>query len=57
VASPVEAPKKAGGSMLQRLPRLSTSVWLIIILCLFLIAMIPMALGYLGQSSKRCACS
>jgi hypothetical protein len=53
VASPVEAPKKAGGSMLQRLPRLSTSVWLILILCLFLIAMLPMAMDYMGQASKQ----
>ena len=53
MASPVEAPKKASNSILQRLPRLSTSVWLIVILCLFLIAMIPMATGYLEQSSKQ----
>jgi len=53
VASPIEAPKKVGNSILQRLPRLSTSVWLILIFCLFLVAMIPMATGYLEQSSKQ----
>ena len=39
--------------MLQRLPRLSSSVWLILILCLFLIAMIPMAMSYMEQASKQ----
>ena len=53
MASPIEAPKKVGNSILQRLPRLSTSVWLILIFCLFLVAMIPMATGYLEQSSKQ----
>jgi len=53
VATPIQEPKKSGNSILQRLPRLSTSVWLIIILCLFLIAMIPLAMGYLEQASKQ----
>ena len=53
MASPVETPKKTGNSILQRLPRLSTSIWLIVILCLFLIAMIPLATGYMAQSSQQ----
>jgi len=35
------------------LPHLSSFIWLIIILCLFLIAIIPMAMGYLAQASKQ----
>ena len=38
---------------MQRLPRLSTTVWIIIIVCLFLIAMIPLSLGYLEQSARQ----
>lgn len=53
MASQIQAPKKAGNSLLQRLPRFSNSVWLIIILCLFLIAMIPMATGYMERASKQ----
>jgi hypothetical protein len=53
VATPIQAPKKTGNSILQRLPRLSTSVWLIIIFCLFLVGMIPLASGYLAQASKQ----
>ena len=55
MASPVEAPKVAKSSILQRLPRLSTSVWLILILALFLIVMVPMVTGYMEQSSQQSA--
>ena len=53
MATPIQEPKKTGNSILQRLPRLSSSVWLIIIVCLFLIVMIPMAMNYMAQSSKQ----
>ena len=53
MASPIQAPKKTGNSILQRLPRLSTSVWLILIFCLFLIAMLPMAMSYMDQATKQ----
>jgi hypothetical protein len=52
VATPIQAPK-TGNSILQRLPRLSTTVWLIIVFCLFLVAMIPLAAGYLAQASQQ----
>jgi hypothetical protein len=52
VATPIQAPK-TGNSILQRLPRLSTTVWLIVVFCLFLVAMIPLATGYLAQASQQ----
>jgi len=55
VASPVEAPKEVKSNILQRLPRLSTSVWLILILALFLIVMVPMVTGYMEQVSQQSA--
>ena len=55
MASPVEAPKSSTSSITQRLPRLSTSVWLILILALFLIVMIPMVTSYLDQVSQQAA--
>lgn len=48
-----EAPTNIKSGILKRLPRLSTSVWLIIIVCLFLIAMVPLTMGYMEQSSKQ----
>jgi len=55
VASPLEAPKVTRTNISQRLPRLSTSVWLILILALFLIAMVPMVTGYIEQISQQAA--
>ncbi|MDD5398397.1 MAG: hypothetical protein PHU70_04870 [Dehalococcoidia bacterium] len=55
MASPVEAPKEAKSNILQRLPRLSNSVWLILILALFLIVMVPMVTGYMEQASQQSA--
>ncbi|MFA5065765.1 MAG: hypothetical protein WC566_09920 [Dehalococcoidia bacterium] len=55
MASPVEAPKEVKSNILQRLPRLSTSVWLILILALFLIVMVPMVTGYMEQVSQQSA--
>ena len=55
MASPVEAPKVTKSNISQRLPRLSTSVWLILILALFLIVMAPMVTGYIEQVSQQAA--
>jgi len=55
VASPVEAPKVTKSNISQRLPRLSTSVWLILILALFLIVMVPLVTGYIEQVSQQTA--
>ena len=40
---------------MERLPRLSTSVWMILIFALFLIIMVPMVTGYLAQTSEQAA--
>jgi len=53
VASPVEAPKTVKTNIWQRLPRLSTSVWIILILALFLIVMVPMVTDYVQQVSQQ----
>jgi Tfp pilus assembly protein PilO len=53
VATPIEAPKKPGSSILQRLPRLGTRIWVLIILCLFVIAVVPLAMGYMTQSARQ----
>ncbi len=55
MASPVEAPKVTKSNISQRLPRLSTSVWLILILALFLIVMVPMVTGYIERASQQAA--
>jgi uncharacterized membrane protein len=55
VASSVEAPKASKSNISQRLPRLSTSVWLILILALFLIVMVPLVTGYIEQASQQAA--
>lgn len=55
MASPVEVPKVTKSNISQRLPRLSTSVWLILILALFLIAMVPLVTGYIEQVSEQAA--
>ena len=55
MAPPVEAPKSTTSSIAQRLPRLSTSVWLILILSIFLIIMVPMVTSYLDQVSQQAA--
>ena len=53
MAATSNGPTKIKSSILQRLPRLSTSVWILIIVCLFLIAMVPLALGYLEQAARQ----
>ncbi len=52
---PAKAPKVATGGLLKRLPRLSTSVWLIIVGALFLIAVVPIALSYSDEIYKQSA--
>jgi hypothetical protein len=53
VASNSEAPKNVKSSILQRLPRLSTSVWLIIIAALVLVAAVPMVSSYVDEIAKQ----
>ena len=53
MAATSNEPTKVKGSILQRLPRLSTSVWILIIVCLFVIAMVPLVLGYLEQDARQ----
>ncbi len=53
MSTPIEAPKKPGSSILQRLPRLGTRIWVLIILCLFVIAVVPLAMGYMTQSARQ----
>ena len=55
MASPVEAPNVSKSNISQRLPRLSTSVWLILILAIFLIIMVPMVTGYIEQAAQQAA--
>jgi uncharacterized membrane-anchored protein YhcB (DUF1043 family) len=53
VASSVEAPKNVKSSIFQRLPRLSTSVWLLIIVVLVLVAVVPMITAYIDATSQQ----
>ncbi|MCX6007346.1 MAG: hypothetical protein NTZ34_08855 [Chloroflexi bacterium] len=53
MASTSETAKNVKSSILQRLPRLSTPVWILIILCLFLIFMVPQVLGYMETASRQ----
>jgi len=53
VASTSETTKNDKSSIFQRLPRLSTSVWILIIICLFLVAMTPLATGYMRQAAQQ----
>ena len=50
---PANSSKSATSSLLQRLPRLSTSVWLIIVGALFLIAIVPIALSYSDEIYRQ----
>ena len=53
MASTSETTKNDKSSIFQRLPRLSTSVWILIIICLFLVAMTPLATGYMRQAAQQ----
>jgi len=52
---PADSSKSATSSLLQRLPRLSTSVWLIIVGALFLIAIVPIAMSYSDEIYRQSA--
>jgi Tfp pilus assembly protein PilO len=53
VAAISETKTDGKSSIGSRLPRLSTTVWILIIACLVLIAMIPLAMGYLEQAANQ----
>lgn len=53
MVSPVEGPRPSKGSILQKLPRLSTSVWLLIIVVLVLVAVIPMITSYIDSTTAQ----
>ncbi len=53
MASPTDNRKSALGSLLQKLPRLSMSVWIIIILALFLVITVPMYFSYMDETTKQ----
>ena len=53
MSPPADNSKSFLGGLLKRLPRLSTSVWLIIIGALFLIAVVPIALSYSDEIYKQ----
>jgi len=53
VTSTSETTTNVKGGILQRLPRLSSNVWIAIIACLFLVAMIPLAMGYMEQAARQ----
>lgn len=53
MVSPLDAPKPPGGSILKKLPKLSTSVWLLIIVVLVLVAGIPMITSYFDAAAEQ----
>ena len=53
MASTSEAPKNVKNSILQRLPKLSTQVWVIIIVVLVLVAAVPMVMTYADEATKQ----
>jgi hypothetical protein len=55
MASPVNVNKPSGGNIFSKLPRLSTSIWLLIIVALVLIVSVPMVTAYFDASSQQSA--
>ncbi|RPJ64296.1 MAG: hypothetical protein EHM12_00010 [Dehalococcoidia bacterium] len=55
MVSPVSANKPSGGNIFSKLPRLSTSIWLLIIVALVLIVCVPMVTAYFDSSSQQAA--
>lgn len=51
MAAPVDKQKPSRSSIFQKLPRLSTSVWLLIIFVLVLVAVFPMLTAYIDAVS------
>jgi hypothetical protein len=52
MASPVESAKTSNG-VFKRLPRLSNSVWLLIIVALVLVVSVPPFMSYIDEQSKQ----
>jgi hypothetical protein len=50
---PLDTQKPTGGGLLQRLPRLSLSVWLIIIVVVVLVVAVPMVTTYIDETAKQ----
>ena len=50
---PVDLKKPSGSNIFQKLPRLSTSVWLLIIVVLVLVAVIPMISSYMDATTQQ----
>ena len=55
MVSPVNVNKPSGGNILSKLPRLSTSIWLLIIVALVLIVCVPMVTAYFDASTQQAA--
>ena len=53
MASPVNTKKPSKGSLFQKLPRISTSVWILIIVVLVLVVSIPMITSYMDQTAQQ----
>jgi hypothetical protein len=50
---PVDLKKPSGSNIFQKLPHLSTSVWLLIIIVLVLVAVVPMITSYMDATSQQ----
>ena len=50
---PVDLKKPSGSNIFQKLPHLSTSVWLLIIVVLVLVAVVPMITSYMDATSQQ----
>jgi uncharacterized membrane-anchored protein YhcB (DUF1043 family) len=50
---PIDTKKPSGGNIMQKLPRLSAFVWVLIIVVLVLVVIIPMLTSYFDQMSQQ----
>lgn len=50
---PADLKKPSGSNIFQKLPRLSTSVWLLIVVALVLVAVVPMITAYIDAKSQQ----
>lgn len=53
MALPINAQKPPASGILQKLPRLSTPTWLIVIAALVLVAAVPLVTTYLDETAKQ----
>jgi hypothetical protein len=53
MVSPLNVNKPSGGNIFSKLPRLSTSIWLLLIVALVLIVCVPMFTAYFDSSSQQ----